>query len=140
MAITVAVTRQAHSLGELRSYGTITFDSSYLTGGEPTVPNSFKLGDANFDLRVYPAAGYMFEHDKTAKTIIAYTPGVTTGATTAADVTSGALILGDAGTEGAFRAMGTAVSTTYKFGAQKEVTSAVNLSAVVAKFEAVGAY
>lgn len=140
MALTVTVSRQAHSPGELRSYGTITFDSSYLTGGEAITPNNFKLGDGAFDVHVYPAAGYTFEHDKTAKTIKAYSQGVATGATAAADSTSGALLLNDAGVEGTFRAMGTAISTTFKLGALKEVASAVDLSAVVAKYEAIGAF
>lgn len=140
MSVTVAVTREFHTNGQLHRFGTITFDSSYPTGGESVTANNFKLGDGSFDLRVFPAAGYTFEYDKTNKKIKAFTPAVTTGATTAADSTSGALALNDAGAEGTFRVMGSAESTTHKLGAMQELANTVDLSAVVARFEAVGAY
>lgn len=51
--------------------GTITFDSSYATGGEAITAALLELNIVE-DLRVDPSAGYVFEWDKTNAKIKAY--------------------------------------------------------------------
>lgn len=51
--------------------GTITFDSSYATGGEAVTAASMELTSID-DLRVDSSAGYVFEWDKTNAKIKAY--------------------------------------------------------------------
>jgi len=108
--------------------GKIAFDSSYPTGGESTtgITNSFRTA---LQITFISDDGYTFKWDKTNNKVLAYTQGITTGATGAADSTSGALVLNTAAAESVFRAMGTAVSTTYNLQGLKEVPDTTDLSA-----------
>lgn len=150
MAVTVAVARQTVSPGAVRSYGTITFDSSYLPGGEPVVANNFKLGAGDFELLVHPTAGYTFAYDRTAKTVIAYRSAShthvlhfqTAAAANAVTAASNQLRTAAAAFDvaGVADATGEGGIVTAAQSALAEVSSGVDLSAVVARYEAVGAY
>lgn len=147
MALTIAtdfrtVERISRSAGMIS--GTIDFDASYPTGGESAtgITRYFRTC-----LRVIcdGKSGYTFEWDKTnSKIKVMYVDKVTvtTGATAAADSTSGALITNNAAAETAFRAMGTAVSTDYILGTKDalgEVANTTDLSTLTGvSFIAVG--
>lgn len=141
MAVTITkdqpfVERISKNLGMLT--GTIAFDASYPTNGE-SVTDITRYFKTCLRVTCDNKSGYAFEWDKTNSKIKVFTQGLTTGATAAADSTSGALLINDAGAEGAFRAMGTAISTTYKLGAMKEVTATTDLSALTGvSFIAIG--
>lgn len=140
MAATVTISRQTIRPGEVRSWGTLNL-GTYATGGPAVTANNFKLGDANFDLRLFPTTtGHIAGYDKTNKKIKSYTQSVTTGATATGALANGALAVNDAGAEGVTRVSTSAISTTYKFGPLTEVANAVDLSAVVFAFEAVAEY
>jgi hypothetical protein len=155
MAVTATVTHQKHTNGLLHSYGTVNFDSSYPPGGEPVTANMFKLGAGDFDVRIFPAAGYTFEHNKATGKILAYRIGVHTHSLhlnnadvadgAAARVNAGANLLGantgaDLLVEGVADTTGHGGVLQNTASALSEVSSGVDLSAVVAKFEAMGAY
>ena len=147
MALTItkdfpAIERISRNMGMLT--GTIAFDASYPTGGESAtdITKYFKTC-----LRVVcdGKSGYTFEWDKTnSKLKVMYVDKVTvtTGATAAADSTSGALLTDNAGAEGALRAMGTAISTDYILGTKDalgEVADTTDLSTLTGvSFIAVG--
>ena len=138
MALTLANLTFNTSGSKRTVIGTIAFDASYPTGGESLTAANLGLGTID-QLRVFPKNGYVFEYDYTNSKLLAYSQGITTGATGAADSTSGALVLDDTAAEGVVRAMGTSASTTYKLGGLKEVASTADLSAVTGvRFEAVG--
>lgn len=140
MPLTVSINRDGYQVhgSQVMVRGTLDFDSSYPTGGE-------SLTAANLGLRVldhiviHPHSGLVFAYDYTNAKVLAYNQGITTGSTAAADSTSGALVEDLAGAETAVRAMGTAVDTTYSFGALKEVADTANLSGVTGvRFQAWG--
>lgn len=141
MAATVTVSRQTVRNGELKSYGTLNVGVYTNPGGVAVTPGQFKLGDSGFDLQLGPTTtGHVPGYDKVNKKILVNTQGVIGGATAAAALANGALLLNDAGVEGASRQATTAASTTYKHGPLLEVTNAVDLTAIVFSFEATGAY
>lgn len=137
MAISVSISNFDVAGNKRHHSGTVTFDSSYPTGGESFTASSFGLSSLD-RLDIYPKSGYVFEVDYTNSKILAYSQGFRTGSTAASTSADGALVENDAAAEGAFRAYGTAVDTDYKIGAMKEVANTVNLSAVAARFVAVG--
>lgn len=140
MAATITVARTTTRPGEVRSYGTLNL-GIYATGGPAVVPNNFKLGDGAFDLRLFPTTtGHHAGYDKTNKKILAYTQGMTMGATAAQALANGALPLNDAGAEGTARLATSAADAVHKFGPLLEVTNTTDLSAVTFAFEAVGQY
>lgn len=63
------------------SYGTVTFDSSYPTGGEPFVPAEFGLSRLDW-LQVAGASGYLavWDGSVSAPKILLYRQDETTGA------------------------------------------------------------
>ena len=126
----------------------VAFDSSYPTGGEPLSLSNLGLSEVDIVL-ISQKSGYMLEYDYTNKKVLAYrsagfTPAgsvaapvftgdalaththkqqIATGATAAADSTSGALAKNAAGTETVVRLMGTAISTTYELGESEAKTA-----------------
>lgn len=63
-----------HNWGDLISvHGTITFDSSYPTGGEAVLPSDFGLSSVLFDLLVFPTGAEVPVFDKTNKKVLLYT-------------------------------------------------------------------
>lgn len=140
MAATVTMTRQKISGGEVKISGTLTL-GTYVTGGVAVTANDFKLGDGNFDVKLFPTTtGHIAGYDKANKKIKSYTQGITTGATPAGALSNGAFAVDGTGAETAVRYSATIASTVYKFGPLLEVTTAMDLSAVVFDFEAIGAY
>lgn len=131
----------------------ITLDSSYPAGGEAITPQQLGLTTIDFVLPS-PAAGYLPEFDHTTKKLKMFTPTtshahqqqIKTGATAAADSTSGAKIVDSAAAETDVVAMGTAISTTYDIGdtvdndasAASEVAATTDLSAVTVRVLAMG--
>lgn len=78
---TVPTIRGVQKVREL----TVTFDSSYPTGGESFTPAD--AGFVNFDrVQVDPADGYVFEYDATNQKIIAYWVDTTTDGAPMAEV------------------------------------------------------
>lgn len=75
MAVSVAKNR-TDTVGRYTKYttGTITFDSSYPTGGEPLVPTDVGLSSKVEFISVSPADGYIFEYDYSNEKVIAYEP------------------------------------------------------------------
>lgn len=73
MALSVSVNR-TDSVGRYTKYvtGTITFDSSYPTGGEPLSVSNIKLSSKVEFIQVSPADGYVFEYDYSNGKVIAY--------------------------------------------------------------------
>jgi len=99
---------------------------TYPTGGVP-LPAIGVFGFVKaieFGVVMPPLDGYVYKYDVTNHKIMIFGQGVTTGHTTAADATSGALALNYAGAELAVRLMGTAIDTDYIFGALKQLPAA----------------
>tara|TARA_R110000765_G_C18438015_1_gene546563 strand:- start:8 stop:436 length:429 start_codon:yes stop_codon:yes gene_type:complete len=107
--------------------GTLAFDASYPTGGEALTPSDLGLAKIDF-ISISPQDGLVFEYDYTNEKVIVYSQGIRTGATTAADSTSGVFAEDVEDAETAVVVMGGAVNTTYDLGALKQVTSTGDLS------------
>lgn len=75
MALSVSVTR-TDTVGRYTKYktGTITFDSSYATGGEALSASNCGLSAKVEFLSATNAAGYIFEYDYTNGKLKAYYP------------------------------------------------------------------
>lgn len=75
MAVSVSATR-TDTVGRYTKYttGTITFDSSYATGGEALLPTDVGLSSKVEFISVSPAAGYIFEYDYSANKVKAFNP------------------------------------------------------------------
>lgn len=73
MALTVGLTGDwmVSNGNRRKTYGTIAFDSSYPTGGEPITAANVGLGVLD-DLQVHPTAGFVFEWNKTTGKILVY--------------------------------------------------------------------
>lgn len=72
MPLTIAA-QEHHSMGSLTGVTTrITFDSSYLTGGESLVPSDLGLGQILFVGLTQGQDGFTYEWDRSNQTIIAY--------------------------------------------------------------------
>lgn len=132
MAVTVSIpTSRQQTLGTWNfGVADVTMDSSYPTGGESIDPSDFGIDTTVYICLVDSPSGYVGVWDYTNSKLKVYTQGITTGSTAAADSTSGALVEDTAAAETAFRAMGTAIDTTYDMGPLKEVPSATDLSSV----------
>lgn len=80
MALSVSVSR-TDTVGRYTKYttGTITFDSSYATGGEALTASNLGLSSKVEFISVTPGSGYIFQYDYTNKKLKAYWP--TTDAT-----------------------------------------------------------
>ena len=80
MALSVT-TNRTDTVGRYTKYttGTVTFDSSYPTGGEALLPTALGLSSKIEFVSFSPAAGYVFEYDYTNQKLKAYWP--TTDAT-----------------------------------------------------------
>lgn len=107
----------------------VDFDASYPAGGESLTAANLGLHAIDLVL-ASPDSGLLFQYDYANSKLLAYEQGFTTGSTAAADSTSGALVENFAGAETVIRAMGTAIDTTYRFGALKEVADTTDLSSV----------
>ena len=130
-AITFSLDARVSAGNKTLVIGSITMSSSYATSGDTYTPDLFGLG-AVTKIVVTPRTGlYTFRADTANKKIIARTLMLETGATAAADSTSGALAEDFAGTEGVVRLMGTAINTIYHVVKELEVPSARDLSAEV---------
>ena len=75
MAVSVTVNR-TDSVGRYTKYvtGTITFDSSYPTGGEPLSNSDVQLSSKVDFLQASSVDGYIFEYDYTNSKVVAYLP------------------------------------------------------------------
>lgn len=75
MAVSVSTTR-TDTVGRYTKYttGTITFDSSYPTGGEALLPTNVGLSSKVEFISVSPADGYVFEYDYANNKVKAYWP------------------------------------------------------------------
>lgn len=82
MALSVSLTGDwLSSFGNKKaSHGTITFDSSYATGGESLTPANVGLGTLDRIHFNTGEDGYVFEYDYSNETVIAYQPGAAGGA------------------------------------------------------------
>ena len=150
MALTVSLTGDwLSSIGSRRaSQGTITFDSSYATGGESLTAANIGLGVIDRIEFNQGEDGYTFKYDYTNSKVMAFRTATHTHVlhfqTTAAAnaVTAAANSLRTAAA--AFDVAGVADSTgeggivNAAAAAEAEVGSAVDLSAVVVEFWATG--
>lgn len=82
--------------------------------------------------------GFIYKYDATNNKMRIWSQGLNTGATAAADSTSGALAKNSAGAESVVRAMGTAVSTAYDVGPMNEIGTAIAPASTTLVGEAVG--
>jgi hypothetical protein len=75
MAVSVAKNR-TDTVGRYSKYttGTITFDSSYPTGGEALLPTDVGLSSKVEFISVSPAGGYIFEYDYSNEKVKAFNP------------------------------------------------------------------
>jgi hypothetical protein len=75
MAVSVSTSR-TDTVGRYSKYttGTITFDSSYPTGGEALLPTAVGLSSKVEFISVSPAAGYIFEYDYSNNKVKAFYP------------------------------------------------------------------
>lgn len=130
MALTIG-NRIDGTAGNLRIVaGTIDFDSSYPTGGEPLTAANIGLGSIQMIL-FQQTKGIVYEYDFTNNKVLAYVPGVTVGA-------AGAVTLDDFPLSGVGSTTTTSVSltstggsATHRFGVMKEVGSTEDLSSIV---------
>jgi len=131
MPLTIA-NREWTVVGNKRvATGSLTFDSSYPTGGEPLTAGDLGLRAIDF-IVIQTTSGLIFEYNYTGALLLAYLIGVRTGSTAVASAgaTTGALLEDSADAETVARALGTAVNVTYNLGYLKEVPSTTNLSAI----------
>jgi len=114
--------------------GTITFDSSYPTNGEPLVSTDLGFSTAVSCLVAAPNAGLMFEYDHTNSKIKAFYP--TGGAAVPAAIGAPSV----AAPVGATPVTSTAAQPNFTetAGVAAEVAAATDLSTVVCKFVAFG--
>lgn len=147
MPATITIERQFVAPGSVRTVGTLTLGSSvtgtvpYAAGGIAVTANEFKLGDTNFNLRLWPTTtGHIASYDKTAKKIKVYTQGITIGATAAGALANGGLALNDAAAEGTARVATTTAADVVKLGPLLELATSVDLTLCPFAFEAIGAY
>lgn len=72
-----------HVIGDLHwRHGTITFDSSYPTGGEAVTAADFGFGSQLIELLVFPTGAEVPVFDKTNKKVLLYTADGTQAANT----------------------------------------------------------
>jgi len=71
MALTVSISRMGKIDRESIRDGTISFDSSYPTGGESFTPSDLKLQGINH-IDISPKDGYVFEYDYTNQKVKVY--------------------------------------------------------------------
>lgn len=73
MALSVT-TNRTDTVGRYTKYttGTVTFDSSYATGGEALLPTALGLSSKIEFVSFSPASGYVFEYDYTNSKVKAY--------------------------------------------------------------------
>jgi len=146
MALTFAnLTRDVSSKRLHR--GTITFDSSYPTGGESLTPSEVNLHTIE-RISFEPVAftvdtlvvTLVADYDYTNKKVRVFEQGVRSSGTAAADTVNFVFLQDVAGADSAVKLGGPAVAinTNYSFGGLKEVGSTVDLSAVTFRYEAVG--
>jgi hypothetical protein len=135
MAIAVSNVKPIRT-GNLRSaVATITFDSSYPTGGESLSPSLLGLQNIEY-FSVDSSPGYTFKYDYTNSKILVYFPrGAVTG-TLAATVNSGATPVTSASANGAIITL--AGNPAVSAGAGVEVTNATDLSSLVIRIYAIG--
>lgn len=91
MAVSVSVNR-TDTVGRYTKYttGTITFDSSYPTGGEALLPADVGLSSKVEFITVSNASGYTFEYDYANNKVKAYWPTTdSTAPNVAKQVTNG---------------------------------------------------
>jgi hypothetical protein len=160
MALTVGLTGDwLGSQGNKRtSHGTLTFDSSYPTGGEPLTAANVGLGVIE-SIQFNPVSGYTFEYDHANEKVLVYVGsggvaahdhdlrimGGQAAATTNVAAHYATDILGkeaatDAVIAGSAQATkgGVVPNTASASGSGAEVTAAEDLSSVVVEFFAVG--
>lgn len=134
MALTLVKQKEGVA-GDLRYWaGTITFDSSYNTGGEAIAAADFGFGQVIYVLELGRNVGIMFEWDKTNGKIMAVFP--TGGATAATSVTAPTSTLSSGNS--AISAPGVTALNVLVAGAGKEVGSTANLATVVIQAFAMG--
>lgn len=156
MALTIGLTGDwMQSSGSQRATsGTITFDSSYATGGESLTAANIGLGRISFIEFNQGQSGYTFQYDYANSKVLVFrsagftpagtntAPTITTGtsATTTAPVyTNGGALTQTTGAAGITGVQApTFTGTAVAAAAQVEVANAVDLSALVVKFRAVG--
>jgi len=147
---------KVRSVGNVRqATGTITFDDSYPTNGESISASAIGLRNIE-QLEVFTAGGYIFEYVASTGKIKAYAAGgqaahthdlkiiggqaaASTDAISAKTLTLGKEAATDITIAGANSAsLGGVVATTATVAAASEVANATNLSAVTARFRAIG--
>ena len=141
MALTVSLTGDwMSSVGNRRAVdGTITFDSSYATGGESLTAANIGLGTIDHIQFNQGEDGYVFEWDKTNNTVIVYSPQLEVASSGAIGSNMEIGLSADAGTATLEGGTGVTGARSVQAGATLgQVTAATNLSAVVVEFHAVG--
>jgi hypothetical protein len=115
--------------------GTIDFDSSYPTGGEPLTAANIGLATIKW-INFQDAAGFSFTYDYTNAKVVAKCPGVVTGAAGAGTLDD--FPLSGVGSTAASIGL-TAGNATTRFGGQVEVADTTDLSTVTGvRFTAYG--
>lgn len=149
MALTVTLSGDwLSSIGNKRAVsGTITFDSSYDSGGESLTAANIGLGRIERIEFNQGEDGYVFEYDYSASKVIVYTPSQPTFTVASSGAIGTNMEIGlSADSAAATVEGGTGITasrtltTTSPVGAPTltQVTASTNLSAVVVEFWAIG--
>lgn len=149
MALTVSLTGDwLQSLGSRRAVnGTITFDSSYATGGESLTPANIGLGVIQSITFNHGEDGYVFKYNHSTQKVMVFTPSKPTFTVNSSGAIGASMEIGlSADSASATVEGGTGISaartltTTSPVGAPvlEEAAAAANLSSVVVEFFAVG--
>lgn len=154
MALTVAISKRVSAGNQHVTQGTITFDSSYPTGGESLTANNVGLSVIE-DIVIHPSSGYSCEYDYDNEKVLVYAGGgqgahthdlLYIGGITATEAVAidGGDTLGKnaatnrtiAGADSATK--GGVVASTASIAAASEVAAATNLSSLTVRFRAAG--
>lgn len=137
MALTFAGLKRDVSGNKRMHSGRITFDSSYDAGGESLTPANIGLHVIE-TIEILTGSGFVCEYDYAAQKVKALVPSVVVGAAGAATIDDFPLTGTGATTARSVGLDNGAGSSTVRFGALQEVAASTNLSAVVARYVAIG--
>lgn len=134
MALTITIDREERMGRRFYRSGTIAFDSSYPTGGEPLTPSDLRIRTIDI-LLAAPAGGLMFEYDNANQKLKAIYP--TGGSAAPAALADPAITVPTGAT--AVTSTAAQPDLTETAGLSKEVANATDLSTITGvRFVALG--
>lgn len=125
--------------GDLRYWsGTVTFDSSYPTGGEAILASDFGFGSTIYVLDLGSDSGLVFKFDRTNSKILAYYPTGGASAPTTLGAPTAAATLPSGSTTVLSTSANPTPTVTLTAGVAKEVGNTANLATVVVQVFVLG--